>query len=624
MPQVHFSGQMFSTWLIFGTANVILMMLLFIYLAHRRGLDMATVLGLVLCYTLGAALGTVAVPSVMGAIALAIIFLLVGKRILGIEQPLGDLLAINIALIVGIGRIGCLLHGCCFGRPTSLPWGIEYPVGTLPHWLHSATGLITPQATASLALHPIQLYEAIFLFGAAGVMLLFGRRMNNRNAMLPLFFSFYLFLRFLIEFIRDITNVPLSVIYLGPLSIFQWLLLLLAVLFLGLAYVLETQVPERSHGRMTVSAIGGNQVGPALIVGAALITLVFYHERLFAIHLLELSIMIPLCAAAYAYRYMVANTGRVYSSLGFATSLAIMLLLPFISTIRAQFESTAGDTLAGLREKTSVYAVHPQTKKLVRLGNENITFEQFRRINRRLNFVPAGEEAALFQELEAGVESPALQYYYGLGLGKYQIETCAGRRNFVYGGAVIGREKVHTATNYTRYQGTRLALNITSGDVHETDPSLVLYNQWDYRKFGVGLSGVLMPFGAYDDPNLLFFPGFHLRGGSERLNISIGVIDRVMVRPEPVYAHLSVAGLTKKGSPYRFGLTNLGPPPFGLAELNGIPAAFISFRMKRPGGLNIFPTFIFRPHSGRETGGFGLNISFMDIRSLRNYFGRSN
>jgi len=73
-----------------------------------------------------------------------------------------DCLAPGIALGHAFGRVGCLLNGCCFGRPTSLPWGIHFP-GSHP--------------TAAAAVHPAQVYESLLnlvFFGA--LMWGFGRR----------------------------------------------------------------------------------------------------------------------------------------------------------------------------------------------------------------------------------------------------------------------------------------------------------------------------------------------------------------------------------------------------------------------------------------------------------------
>ncbi len=38
-----------------------------------------------------------------------------------------DVLAIGLMLGLGFGRIGCLMFGCCFGKPSDLPWAIRFP-----------------------------------------------------------------------------------------------------------------------------------------------------------------------------------------------------------------------------------------------------------------------------------------------------------------------------------------------------------------------------------------------------------------------------------------------------------------------------------------------------------------
>jgi phosphatidylglycerol:prolipoprotein diacylglycerol transferase len=51
---------------------------------------------------------------------------------------LADVLAPSIALGYVFGRIGCLLNGCCYGMPCSLPWAIHFPSGheTYPNGVH--------------------------------------------------------------------------------------------------------------------------------------------------------------------------------------------------------------------------------------------------------------------------------------------------------------------------------------------------------------------------------------------------------------------------------------------------------------------------------------------------------
>ena len=90
-----------------------------------------------------------------GVIAGTIAGLLAAQR-LGLPMwTVADALAPSLALGTGIGRVGCFLNGCCYGRPTTLPWGVHFPPD-------SFAGLEFGNA----AVHPSQLY-----FAAAGVIL---------------------------------------------------------------------------------------------------------------------------------------------------------------------------------------------------------------------------------------------------------------------------------------------------------------------------------------------------------------------------------------------------------------------------------------------------------------------
>jgi phosphatidylglycerol:prolipoprotein diacylglycerol transferase len=62
---------------------------------------------------------------------------------------MADRMAAPAMIGYAIGRIGCLLNGCCYGRPTDLPWGIRFQeqVGGFTYW--------TPPS------HPTQLYATL-------------------------------------------------------------------------------------------------------------------------------------------------------------------------------------------------------------------------------------------------------------------------------------------------------------------------------------------------------------------------------------------------------------------------------------------------------------------------------
>src|SRR6266508_2878478 len=62
-----------------------------------------------------------------------------------------DVFAPGIALGHVVGRFGCFFAGCCYGKPTSVPWAITF---TDPF---AAANVGTP---LGVHLHPTQLYEA--------------------------------------------------------------------------------------------------------------------------------------------------------------------------------------------------------------------------------------------------------------------------------------------------------------------------------------------------------------------------------------------------------------------------------------------------------------------------------
>ncbi len=65
-----------------------------------------------------------------------------------------DYFAPTLALGIGITRIGCFLNGCCFGTPTDLPWGIQFPPGSIPTFVFGDAHL-----------HPAQIYSSMYGFG---------------------------------------------------------------------------------------------------------------------------------------------------------------------------------------------------------------------------------------------------------------------------------------------------------------------------------------------------------------------------------------------------------------------------------------------------------------------------
>jgi phosphatidylglycerol:prolipoprotein diacylglycerol transferase len=105
-----------------------------------------------------------------------------------------DAYAPGIALGHVIGRLGCLLAGCCFGKPTDLPWGVTF---TSPV---AASNVGTP---LGIPLHPTQLYDAGAELLILAILLIFekrGRPFAGRTFWL--YMLLYAISRFIVEIFR--------------------------------------------------------------------------------------------------------------------------------------------------------------------------------------------------------------------------------------------------------------------------------------------------------------------------------------------------------------------------------------------------------------------------------------
>lgn len=65
-------------------------------------------------------------------LAITVIFFYLWYHKLPIRRYL-DILAIGLMLALAFGRIGCFLNGCCFGKPTDLPWAVRFPYGSFAY-----------------------------------------------------------------------------------------------------------------------------------------------------------------------------------------------------------------------------------------------------------------------------------------------------------------------------------------------------------------------------------------------------------------------------------------------------------------------------------------------------------
>ncbi len=107
-----------------------------------------------------------------------------------------DAAAVPLPVCQAIGRVGCLLGGCCYGGRCDLPWGVVY---------HSAEAHGRTGVPLGVPLHPAPLYEALWSLAVVlPLLLLFRSRARHRvpGQITLLYFALYGVGRFLVEYSR--------------------------------------------------------------------------------------------------------------------------------------------------------------------------------------------------------------------------------------------------------------------------------------------------------------------------------------------------------------------------------------------------------------------------------------
>ena len=138
--------------------------------------------------------------SIAGALAGAIVAVELWKWRHGITRSTGGAFALPLATGIMIGRWGCLFAGLpdmTFGRPTSLPWGVDLGDG--------------------IARHPVEIYESLAMAGFVAAWLI-GTARQWRWVQQHGFHAFVIWYgaqRFVIEFAKPYARVA------GPFNLFH-------------------------------------------------------------------------------------------------------------------------------------------------------------------------------------------------------------------------------------------------------------------------------------------------------------------------------------------------------------------------------------------------------------------
>ncbi len=101
-----------------------------------------------------------------------------------------DMVAPAIFMAQAIGRFGCLFNGCCYGVPTSLPWGLAYtnPASLAPY---------------NVMTQPTVVYEIIFCLIGFFVLLKLRGKFRPAGSLFLIYLSLYSIWRIGIDFLRD-------------------------------------------------------------------------------------------------------------------------------------------------------------------------------------------------------------------------------------------------------------------------------------------------------------------------------------------------------------------------------------------------------------------------------------
>ncbi|MBN1362087.1 MAG: prolipoprotein diacylglyceryl transferase [Sedimentisphaerales bacterium] len=246
------------TYGIFYLTGIVLHFVIGRCLAKRFGLKRRVWIAFGVCYLLGMTVGAkllfdirvgqASLPALLSAQhymqgglwggLLAYFALAVPAALLLTRQRLAalDLIALTIPIPWIMAKLGCFFNGCCYGKPTSLPWAVTFPEG--------ARG-----APPGVPLHPTQLYEVVLMLVILAV---FAALRSNRwrGTKLLWFVALYGVGRTATDFLRGEKDSPAL---LGPLTITQ-LICLAAALVAGLMLVavLKMTGPRMSQKAMVI------------------------------------------------------------------------------------------------------------------------------------------------------------------------------------------------------------------------------------------------------------------------------------------------------------------------------------------------------------------------------------
>jgi phosphatidylglycerol:prolipoprotein diacylglycerol transferase len=147
-----------------------------------------------------------------------------------------DLCGPAIALGQAIGRVGCLMAGDDYGRPTHVRWAVTFS---------DPDAARIGGAPLGVPLHPVQLYESIVCLVLFVVLVRLSRRKRFEGEIILAYTWLYAMARFVLEFFRG--DADRGFILGGSLSTSQFIALIMGPAALALWFVRRQSGPALSR-----------------------------------------------------------------------------------------------------------------------------------------------------------------------------------------------------------------------------------------------------------------------------------------------------------------------------------------------------------------------------------------
>jgi phosphatidylglycerol---prolipoprotein diacylglyceryl transferase len=129
-----------------------------------------------------------------------------------------DVLAPGVVVGQAVGRLGCFMAGCCYGKPADVPWAVTF------RDLYANRNVGTPLDTP---LHPTQIYESLACFLILAVLLWMAPRKKFHGQVVLAYVFLYSVARFIVEMFRG--DAVRGFVLGGRLSTSQFIAVLMVV-----------------------------------------------------------------------------------------------------------------------------------------------------------------------------------------------------------------------------------------------------------------------------------------------------------------------------------------------------------------------------------------------------------